>query len=170
MGEVINRQDAYSWSISRIAEAFGMDRRTVKSRIDAAGVMPAGTRKGNAVYALADIGPALFGDTQQQAFGVMSIEDMLPKDRKDWFQSENERLKYEKEIRQLIPSHEFAREISKLARGVVNTLDMLPDLLERDVGLTPDAINRVVEALDGAREQMYQALTADSETDEEGSE
>ncbi|MFD2437250.1 hypothetical protein [Modicisalibacter luteus] len=50
MGEVIDRQDAYIWSISRIAEAFRMDRRTVTKRLQDAGVTPAGKKRGNPVY------------------------------------------------------------------------------------------------------------------------
>lgn len=163
MGEVINRQDAYIWSISRIAEAFGMDRRTVKGRIDSFGVQPSGTKRGNPVYALADVGPALFGENSTPGAGGISLEDLMPKDRKDWFQSENERLKFEREIKQLVPADEFARELSVLAKTVAASLDSLPDMLERDAGLPPEAIERVVGVIDNLREQMYQAVVADAE-------
>ncbi|MFD2437251.1 DUF1441 family protein [Modicisalibacter luteus] len=86
--------------------------------------------------------------------------------RKAWYQSENERLKYEKEIRRLIPDDEFARELSTLAKTVAAGLDSLPDMLERDAGLSPEALERVQATIDTLREQMYQAAVTDAEGDD----
>lgn len=161
MGEVLNSQDAYNWSISRIATAFGKDRRTVSRRLQEAGVQPAGSKRGSPVYALADIGPALFGEVSRGE-GVGVNFDEFPDARKAWYQSENERLKFEKEIRQLIPDDEFARELSFLAKTMAAGLDSLPDMLERDAALPPEAIERAQVVIDGLREQMYQAAIGDS--------
>ena len=45
------------WSISALATEFCLDRRTVAKRID--GIAPAGKDAGSAVWALADVAPAL---------------------------------------------------------------------------------------------------------------
>ncbi|GHA85364.1 DUF1441 family protein [Modicisalibacter luteus] len=164
MGEVIDRQDAYIWSISRIAEAFRMDRRTVTKRLQDAGVTPAGKKRGNPVYSLADAGPALYQERGEVGGGLDL--DQFPDMRKAWYQSENERLKYEKEIRRLIPDDEFARELSTLAKTVAAGLDSLPDMLERDAGLSPEALERVQATIDTLREQMYQAAVTDAEGDD----
>lgn len=161
MEEVVNRQDAYNWSVSRIAEAFRMDRRTVTKRLQESGVAPAAMKRGNPVYALSDIGSALFGESGRVAGGV-NLDD-FPDARKAWYQSENERLKFEKEIRQLIPADEFARELSVLAKTTAAALDSIPDMLERDAGLAPEAIGRVQMTIDALREQIYQAVVADVE-------
>jgi phage terminase Nu1 subunit (DNA packaging protein) len=166
MGEVIESKDAYNWSVSRIGQAFGLDRRTVAKRLQEHGVMPSGTRRGNPTYALSDVGPALFGEKTPIAGGLDL--DQYPDARKAWYQSENERLKFEVAIKQLIPAHEFARELSTLAKTVAAGLDSLPDALERDAGLDPDAIERVQHVIDALREQMYQAATADMESPENG--
>ncbi|END2500354.1 DUF1441 family protein [Escherichia coli] len=55
--------------------------------------------------------------------------EMSPQDRKAWYQWENERLKLEKEERELLPSEEVAREYSTLAKAVVQELETLPDIL-----------------------------------------
>ncbi|WP_447556417.1 DUF1441 family protein [Vreelandella sp. EE22] len=162
MGDVVDSKDAYNWSVSRIAQAFEMDRRTVTKRLQESGVIPAGSKRGNAVYALADVGPALYQEVKPALAGGGNFDD-YPDARKAWFQSENERLKFEKEIKTLIPAHEFAREMSSLAKTVAAALDSLPDALERDAGLAPDAIERVQEVIDALREQMYQAVVADQE-------
>jgi len=166
MGEVISSQDAYNWSVSRIATAFGMDRRTVSKRLQENGVAPAGTKKGNPVYALADIGPALFGEPKRVAGGV-NLDD-FPDARKAWYQSENERLKFEAAIRTLIPADEFARELATLAKATAAGLDQLPDMLERDAGLEPEAIERVQQVIDQLREQLYQAVVSDAPDQEAG--
>ncbi|RUR51516.1 DUF1441 family protein [Vreelandella populi] len=166
MGDVVDSKDAYNWSVSKIAQAFGMDRRTVAKRLQESGVVPAGSRRGNATYALADVGPVLYQEKQATAGGLDL--DQFPDARKAWYQSENERLKFEKEIKQLIPAHEFARELSSLAKSVAAGLDSLPDALERDAGLDPDAIERVQDVIDALREQMYQAVVADKEDGEDG--
>ncbi|WP_417788212.1 DUF1441 family protein [Stutzerimonas xanthomarina] len=161
MGEVLNSKDAYNWSVSKIGQAFGLDRRTVAKRLQESGVSPAGSKRGNPTYALADIGPALFGEKKPISGGVDF--DQFPDARKAWFQSENERLKFEKEIKQLIPAHEFARELSLLAKTVAAGLDSLPDMLERDAGLNPETIERVQKVTDALREQMYQAVVKAAE-------
>ncbi len=60
MGSVSHLNDAFSWNITRIAEAFGLHRDTVRKRLKEARVKPSGKKSGVDIYALADVGPALF--------------------------------------------------------------------------------------------------------------
>ena len=159
VGEVNRLADVYKWNITRIADAFNMDRGTVRRRIRDAGLIPAGTINGVSVYALKDIGPALFGDVLS-APGT-GPDDMMPTDRKAWYQSENERIKLEKEMRLLVPVEEVHLEMSRLARSVASGLDSLADILERDAGLAPDTIELVQNSTDALREQMYRAVVED---------
>jgi hypothetical protein len=156
MGTLHNIDDAYAWSISRIAEAFGLDRRTVSAKLKAAHVEPAGVRKGHPTYLLQDIGPALFGESATAVPpSMMDPALMLPKDRKDWYQSERERLKLETELKELVPADEVARGFAELVKAVVNPLDSLIDELESKAGLSGDALERVQHIIDGLREEMY---------------
>lgn len=159
--EINKIADAYNWNITRIADAFGMDRGTVRRRLRDAGVLPAGQKNGVSVYALREVGPALFGEVVTGSGA--DPDEMHPKDRKDWYQSENERIKLEKEMRSLIPVEEVHREMSKLAKAVASSLDSLPDLLERDAGLPPDAIDIVESVTDALRDQMYRAIIEDED-------
>ncbi|MEM8002538.1 terminase, partial [Morganella morganii] len=66
MSNISNLGDAYHWSVAKIAEAFGLNRGTVKKRLLDANVAIAGTVRGNPVYALRDVGPVIFGaDTEK---------------------------------------------------------------------------------------------------------
>ncbi len=159
MAEINRLEEAYNWNITRLADAFDLDRGTVRRRLRDAGVVPAGTRNGANVYALKEAGPALFGDTVSH--GGFDPDEMPPQDRKAWYQSENERVKFEQEMRSLVRAEEAHREMSRLAKAVASGLDSLADMLERDAGLPPEAIDLVEKTTDALREQMYQAIVDD---------
>lgn len=133
MSNVSNLGDAYNWSVAKIAEAFGLNRNTVKKRLLEANIPIANTLRGNPVYALRDVGPVLFegrapnGDIQDPAI-------MTPKERKDWYQSENERIKLETMLKQLIPVADVHLEMATLVKAITQVLDTWPDKLERDRG------------------------------------
>jgi len=155
MGDISRIEEAYSWNITRLAEAFGLHRGTVRQRLNSAGVVPSGVRNGASVYALRDVGPALFSE---HFISGSNPDDMTPTDRKAWYQSEKERIGIEREMRLLIPVEEVHREMSRLAKTVANGLDGLADMLERDAGLSPEAVERVERVTDLMREQLYQAV------------
>lgn len=156
MAEINRLEDAYSWNLTRLADAFGLHRDTVRKRLTTAGIVPTGIRKGAPVYALKDAGPALFGETFAGEAG--DPDQLMPQDRKAWYQSENERVKLEVELRQLLAADEVHREMSRLAKAVTTTLDSLPDILERDCSLSPESVERVQETIDALREQMYLSI------------
>ncbi|BEB33787.1 hypothetical protein VEE40_10630 [Escherichia coli] len=85
MSNVIGIGDAYHWSVFKIAEAFGLHRDTVKKRLLAANTPVAATVKGNPVYALQHVGPALFGPKHEAVDSVHDPSRMEPKERKDWY-------------------------------------------------------------------------------------
>ena len=82
------------------------------------------------------------------------VDSLSPSDRRAFWQAENERLKYERETGELIPAYEVAQEMSAQAKAVVQSLETLPDILERDCGLSPSALIRVQQAIDDLRDQM----------------
>ncbi|HAN6410413.1 TPA: DUF1441 family protein, partial [Escherichia coli] len=90
--------------------------------------------------------------------------EMSPQDRKAWYQSENERLKFEAASRELLPVEEVAREYSSLAKAVVMVLETLPDILERDCALQPSAVIRVQRIIDDLRDEMARKI-AESDSD-----
>ncbi|MBR2512749.1 MAG: DUF1441 family protein [Halomonas sp.] len=162
MAEINRLEEAYNWNITRLADAFGLHRDTVRKRLKESGVVPAGARNGANVYALKDAGPALFSESRPGT--AADPNDYHPTERKDWFQSEVLRVKLEKEMRLLVPVEEAHREMSRLAKAVASGLDSLADLLERDAGLTPETIELVEKSTDALREMMYQSIIDDDET------
>ena len=48
--------------------------------------------------------------------------------------------------------------MSYQAKAVVQSLETLPDILERDCGLSPGALVRVQQVIDDLRDQMAQQI------------
>ncbi|KJM19211.1 terminase [Enterobacter roggenkampii] len=145
-------------NVSQLAELVGMNRNLVARRLRDLELV-AGNGENLKVYAL---GPAL------QALLTPSVKEngeMSPQDRKAWYQSENERLKFEEASRELLPVDEVAREYASLAKAVVMVLETLPDILERDCALTPTAVSRVQIIIDDLRDEMARKIQ-ESDSDE----
>lgn len=139
-------------NVTQLAELVGMNRNLVARRLrdmELAG----GNGENLKLY---ELGPAL------QALLTPSMKEngeMSPQDRKAWYQSENERLKFEAASRELIPVEEVAREYASLAKAVVMVLETLPDILERDCALTPTAVTRVQVIIDDLRDEMARKIS-----------
>lgn len=168
MSNISNLGDAYNWSVAKIAEAFGLNRGTVRKRLLEANTPIAGTVKGNPVYALKDVGPVLFGAPEPADIeDIQNPNKMGPKDRKDWYQSENERIKLEESLKQLLPASEAHREMALLVKAISQVLDTWPDKLERDRGWRPDQIAEAQAAIDEMREMLAaEVVTVEVENDD----
>lgn len=156
MSNISNIGDVYHWSIAKIAEAFRLDRKAVKKRLLEANIPIAGEFRGNAIYALSDVGPALFGP-QAVDEDIQARQDpnkMDPKDRKDWFDSEKGRIWLEKELRHLIPHNEVISVYSSVAKSALQVLETLPDRLERDAALSPAAVLVTQSIIDSVRDDL----------------
>jgi len=169
VAEVTNITEAYSWSITQIAQAFQLNRVTVRKRLAENGVSPVVIKGNSPKYSLVEVGPALFGVSQMTGSvgGYDSPDDMPPTDRKAWFQSETERLKFQRELKTLVPDDEVAREMSFIIKAVINPLDGITDTLERKADLSPKQAIAVQAEVDAIRDQMYlKAIEYENEEDQ----
>ncbi len=134
-------------NVSQLAELVGMNRNLVARRLRELELV-GGNGENLKQY---ELGKAL------QTLLTPSMKEngeMSPQDRKAWYQSENERLKFEEAVRELIPADEVAREYAYLAKAVVMVLETLPDILERDCALPPKAVQMVQSKIDDLRDEM----------------
>ncbi|HEI2627729.1 TPA: DUF1441 family protein [Escherichia coli] len=138
-------------NVSQLADLVGMNRNLVSRRLRELELV-GGNGENLKLY---ELGPAL------QALLTPSMKEngeMSPQDRKAWYQSENERLKFEAASRELLPVEEVAREYASLAKAVVMVLETLPDILERDCALQPSAVMRVQKTIDDLRDEMARKI------------
>ena len=135
-------------NINQIAEVTGLHRQTVSQRV--AGLTPAiGSNSRLKLYPLRDL--LLSGLAEKM---TADVDSLSPADRRAFWQAENERLKYERDTGELIPAFEVSQEMSALAKAVVQTLETLPDILERDCGLPTSAVIRLQQEIDDLRDQL----------------
>jgi len=138
-------------NINQLAALTDLHRQTVASRLN--NVEPApGSNSRLKLYSVLDILRELLGRTTTPE--LVDVDKMLPPDRKAWFQSERERLKFQQETGELIPASAVTREFSSMAKAVVQVLETLPDILERDCAMTPAAVVRVQKVIDDLRDQI----------------
>ena len=145
-------------SISELARIYGRHRQTVSKMLADMGAAPVEKRAGHPVYRLGDV-TELRGDSPLPKAGELNPEELPPKDRKDWYQGESERLSIEREKGQLVPIDEVRREMAFLAKALVNELDNIPDILERDCNLDGESRERVQQIIDAARMRMHEAAS-----------
>jgi hypothetical protein len=172
MGDVSQFQAG--WSIARLADEFNIDRRTATKRIREAGIAPQAKRGGNDVYRLVDVAAALLGFAPADAGGgpVVDPRDLPPMERRAFYQSENERLSVEQKLGTLVPAAEVEADYAELVKTMVQFLDTLPDVLERDCSLSPVQVVKVQESCDQVRMELYKAATGEdgegNDGDDEG--
>jgi hypothetical protein len=156
MAPRVDRADAKNLSINQLASELGLDRATLTKRIDAAGVKPAGMKRGFPVYRLKDVLRAV----RQGDAG--STSGMSPSEERAHYDAQLKRIEFEERCGKLIPAADYEQGVAELVKVVVQTLDTLPDILERDVGLTPAQVVRAQQEIDRLRQRMFDAVAGDA--------
>jgi phage terminase Nu1 subunit (DNA packaging protein) len=87
-------------------------------------------------------------------------DELSPTEYRAYWQGKNEQLKFDVASRELIPSEDVGRGYSLLVKSLAAFCDSLPDVLERDAGLPPEALEIVQRLCDQERESLYQQLVA----------
>lgn len=152
--------DANLFSISRLADLFGHTRETISKKIKESGVTPANKRAGYPVYNIRDIAAFTGGAKPEEnnAFDEINPNKLHPKDRDAYYSSENRRLAFEKSQNQLLDKDETAQALAETLKKVALTFDTFADVLERDVGLSPEQIEKVNDICDNTRNELANDL------------
>ncbi len=87
-----------------------------------------------------------------------SPENMPPKERRDWYEGEKVRVALELQSGNLLTLDDYRLELARILKQVANTLETLPDTLERKCALPPDALIAVQEEIDKERAMLVAAL------------
>lgn len=153
----------YTWNLTRLGEAFGLHRDTVRKRLRGSGIEPVGSKDGAPLYDLRDAGPAIFEG--QTGYSSYDPDSMSPVERLAYYQAERYRCRFEQSMGELRPSDDIHREMAETAKMLANLFDTLPDLLERDHGLAADKLALVEQTLDRVRMELFEAVCSADEDD-----
>lgn len=161
MSKVVELGRGVHLSIRAFSEETGVHRDTIGKRIDDAGLKPSGDRGGHPVYRLKDLLTAVNGGVD----GHQDPDELEPFKRKAYYQAEREKLQLQTERGELIPRIETEREQARIITVLVQAMDTLPDILERDCGATPSQLEKIEKICDHVREQIYGDLTQNEDAD-----
>ncbi|NTZ39980.1 DUF1441 family protein [Enterobacter sp. JMULE2] len=145
-------------NISELAELAGVHRQTIGKRLR--NLRPAERGTNLTLYRLADVMAELVrvpaGDVNP-----LNVEAMAPHEQKSYWQAQREKRKFETEQRQLVPVDEVVFVYSAMRKAVIQVLETIPDILERDCALPPSAVQMVQNSIDDLRytlaEKTYEA-------------
>jgi hypothetical protein len=152
-------------SIQGATHICGVTRETVRKAITENAIQAAGKDgAGNDLYRIAEIVRAVDarGTKSAKTTGGEVTDPMkLPaSERNSWFQSEQKRLDLEERAGNLVQKEDVAREFIALCVRIARYLDTLPDELERDAALSPEAVDVLHESIRRTRESLYADIAA----------
>lgn len=146
--------DDLLWTATRYSDVLKLDRRVVAQALETA---PSQERNGVRVWHVRDAFGAI-ADRVGGSAKKLNPNDMEPKDQLDYYRAQREKIKLAEDIRRMIPAADIEITLGAAFKSLSQTLDSLPDALERDCGLPPLAVTSVQNAIDAARNQLYDAL------------
>ena len=154
--------DDLLWTLTRYSDVLRIDRRVVAQALETA---PFQTRNGHRVWHLRDGMPAIFRRTWDGS-NPTDPEAMEPKTMLDYYRGQREKLKLAFETHALIPATDIERAVGDAFKALVQTLDGLPDALERDLALPPEHVSATQVVIDQLRETLYRNLVTALSHDE----
>lgn len=137
-------------SLSGWAVETGHDRGYISRKFSEAGVQPCGKRGGYPVYRIRDGLPVLYLNQD----GEFDPDKLKPFERNAWYKAEREKLHLQLERADVVPAIEVERKFGTLFKVLVQGLDTLPDVIERDVGATPKQLMCIEKHLDELRNAL----------------
>src|SRR3990167_490807 len=145
-------------SVTQLSRLTGIARETISRRIAESNVHAVEERRGHPVYRPREALVAIYG-AGAGGEGV-DADQLRPFERKAHYQAEHEKLRLQVERAELVPAIEVEREFGRAFAIVAELFDTLPDVLERDVGLSTLQLTRAEKSLDEKREELYQEMIA----------
>src|SRR5688572_20600272 len=122
------------------AAALQVSRDVLRRVLSEAGVQPSGTKSGHPTYAMA---PVIGAWSRSLTGGAQDPDSLRPFERHAHYKAENEKRRMMEEAHELVPAIEVQQTVAFLYKVMTQSLDTLPDVLERDVGATPAQLMRM---------------------------
>jgi hypothetical protein len=144
-------------NLSTLGKMFGMDRKTVKNRIEKAVLKPADKVKGKPVYLVSEVAQIIYGvvpsDDDDEVF--IDPEKLHPGDAKDYWMAKLKRLEFFAAEKTYSSQQDVRDEFSSLASRLKETIQSFPDKAETELAATPKEIVRLILLCDSLQAQLY---------------
>jgi len=142
------------WSVHVLSNETGFARETIRRRLANANIpyRPIANRK---AWRCRDAFRVLYAGGDD---GAVDPNKLDPHARNSHYKAEKAKLELEALAGEMVPDHKHRAELSRVLLLVKQTFDTLPDVLERDCGLTPEHIARVEATCDAIRNKLADEL------------
>lgn len=150
-------------SLSQLSTIFKMDQRDLKLKVSQGNVKPCGERRGFPIYQIYDVAPHLakkvFTDEElERLITKMTIADLPPILRKEFWAGLRSRQLFEKEAATLIKADDAVSLVEELLKTLRLSLLLSRDIIERETELTENQRHIVNENIDRALESAHDAV------------
>lgn len=143
-------------TINQLCEIFKMDARDLKPKIEGQ-VRPVGIRRNAPIYAIRDVAPYLVKPPYDidEFIQRMSIADLPPILRKEYWAGLRSRQLYEKEAAELWPTSDVVDIVSTLFKTIRMSLLLTRETVEREAELSPTQRQIITRLIDNTLEDAY---------------
>jgi len=155
MEAVVTPIDDLWWTATKYSDVLKIDRRVCQQALETAPYKMIGKRQ---VWHVREGMPAIFARVGSK--NRLDPNSMDPKDQLDYYRAQREKIRLAEDIGKVIPATVVERTVGEAFKVLAQTLDVLPDMLERDCALPLPSVTLVQQAIDGARETLYRTLMA----------
>jgi len=155
MTEVIAFPSGIVLSVRSFSEECKKDRETIANRIRAAGIKSPRKRGGHPVYRLRDLLEVAYVLDDS---GKKDPDRLPPFERHAHYKAEREKLELELERGEVVPRIEVEAGHARVAQLVAQWADSLPDVIERDCGVSQIVVAKIERCIDELREQLYERI------------
>lgn len=155
--------DDLLWTATRFSDVLRIDRRVVAQALE---TIPAQDYNGRKCWHVRDGCPAIYARAGVKGAKKNPV-DMEPKDELDYYKAQREKIRLAADIGQMVMASDVERSIGEAFKTLAQTLDGLPDSLERSHGLAPAVISSIHASIDVARNVLYETLMSSLEAPNE---
>lgn len=145
------------WSKSALAKELNKDRRTIDKRLK--DIKPCGMSRGNPVWSLAVACKAIFAGEAPELVGEQDPDKMHPADRKAWMESELKRIELFEKKGQYIECEDYREDLAFSFKTLIQGIENLPDILERECNLNMQQFGRMQQAIDDLRDDLFEQMS-----------
>jgi len=145
-------------TIAQLAQLFETDAKTLPKRLKS--IVPRAKRSGYNVYNIREAASMIVrpGYEIEEFIRQMSPQELPPLLNKEFWNAQNARLKYEKELGNYWPTEEVVEYIGLLEGTIRMSLLLTADAVELETGLTDRQRDIIKRIIDGAIKDMKQAI------------
>lgn len=148
-------------SLAQLSTIFQMDGRDIKAKMFDQ-VRPCGKRRGHDIYSIREVAPYLVSPPYDldQFIQKMTIADLPPILRKEFWAGLRSRQLYEKEAAELWPTVDVVDMVSTLLKTLRMSLLLAREAVERETELTERQRNIIIKIVDNTLEECHAATVS----------